>query len=641
MELHVLNTEFKLIAVLDDFLSLVWSERHYSCGDFELCVSATSDMISVLNRGNYVKKTDSDTLMIIETVLMESDSEHGKRLTASGRAFESILDRRIIWGQKKYTDTYIDQQLSEILFDTMISPTDSLRTINGFFVQNDRLLDRTDLTVDAERADKQYTGDNVYDIFERTCKAYGLGYRIKLLNKKDPDLYLPLYMLNDSWKHAAIDTKKYNTPTGESKTYIRFLPNSSLADYRISTSIPIRINAPVSLKFLTDSMMDSDTDKNYMVHIYYAYPSSQAHPAYIYDGNKDSKFQQFQSTVQSIWSQDITLDEKSSLLFESGYRYSIMQDVVDKILNEQEITLEYLTDDQLRELDIEYYLQSIRSRGWIGPSNTLPSTGNPAISHFITYPTSQGSNNIITADGTRTGDAYVFIQIAKEGSFNVSESGTSGSYSFDDDDIDMCDALGSIGFKLVNNNGEFPNLDKIPPDYLFKFSFEQGELKKYICFSSDYDNLISSNYLTSESEFKTIALVAGEDISEDNTRIYISMEQTDCPVGSYCDLDRRELFVDARDLQSTDDEGQPIPEEKYIKKLVNRGKEKLQDALCVAAIEGEADTTSFFKYGRDFKMGDVVTVKDDFGHSLLARVTETVESYDESGYSLHPTFETV
>ena len=71
-------------------------------------------------------------------------------------------------------------------------------------------------------------------------------------------------------------------------------------------------------------------------------------------------------------------------------------------------------------------------------------------------------------------------------------------------------------------------------------SYEQTE-NPYVVFSPSFDNIINSQYVESDKELKDVALVAGEE-EGDNRRKQI--------VGSNSGIERRELYVDARDLQS-------------------------------------------------------------------------------------------
>lgn len=156
----------------------------------------------------------------------------------------------------------------------------------------------------------------------------------------------------------------------------------------------------------------------------------------------------------------------------------------------------------------------------------------------------------------------------------------------------------------------------------------------YVIFSPNFDNLISSEYFENDEKEKNVTLVAGEDEGLGTGRRTVI-------IGSGSNLERKELYVDARDLQSEDEEGNPIPDDEYLESLINRGKEKMLDYKMDIAFTGEAETTQRFRYGEDFFMGDIVQVEDGYGHSNKARITELIFSQNESGFSVYPTFEVV
>ena len=45
-----------------------------------------------------------------------------------------------------------------------------------------------------------------------------------------------------------------------------------------------------------------------------------------------------------------------------------------------------------------------------------------------------------------------------------------------------------------------------------------------------------------------------------------------------------------------------------------------------------------YSYGEDYNLGDLVNVSDRYGHSIVTRTTEVIESYDDTGYVLVPSF---
>lgn len=156
-------------------------------------------------------------------------------------------------------------------------------------------------------------------------------------------------------------------------------------------------------------------------------------------------------------------------------------------------------------------------------------------------------------------------------------------------------------------------------------SFSQT-VNPYVVFSPDYDNLISSDYVTSQMDLKNVARIGGE--GEGSARRYATS-------GNASGLTRRELFVDARDISSDDG---TIKNTEYNSLLVDRGNEKLAAYIATQAFSGETDTEHAYKLNRDFFLGDIVQVQNEYGISAAPRIVEIIENTDENGVKTIPTF---
>lgn len=158
-----------------------------------------------------------------------------------------------------------------------------------------------------------------------------------------------------------------------------------------------------------------------------------------------------------------------------------------------------------------------------------------------------------------------------------------------------------------------------------------------VIFSTDLEDILSSSYYTNDQDVKNVALVAGE--GEGAERKYDT-------TGDYVTSGfmRRELYVDARDLQSEvyDTEGNAtvISPPEYQKMLDARGKEKLAERKSVESFEAKMRVTGDvqYKYGIDYFKGDKVFVHDsDLDVLVMATVSEVSESFSDK-YSFDVTF---
>jgi hypothetical protein len=77
----------------------------------------------------------------------------------------------------------------------------------------------------------------------------------------------------------------------------------------------------------------------------------------------------------------------------------------------------------------------------------------------------------------------------------------------------------------------------------------------------------------------------------------------------------------------------------YSVYLLNRGAENLAEFGEVVTFEGSVIPDVTFTYKKDYFLGDIVTVENEYGISASARIVEVVEVMDDNGYSMEPKFE--
>ena len=126
MDVTVLNTNLDAISIVDVYESFIWTDRYYEYGDFELFTSMTDTILSYIRQDYYLQSRESEHVMIIEKIRINSDSENGNHITVTGRSLESILDRRIVWGQKTITGN-LQNGIRTLLNENVISPADNKR----------------------------------------------------------------------------------------------------------------------------------------------------------------------------------------------------------------------------------------------------------------------------------------------------------------------------------------------------------------------------------------------------------------------------------------------------------------------------------------------------------------------------------
>jgi len=154
-------------------------------------------------------------------------------------------------------------------------------------------------------------------------------------------------------------------------------------------------------------------------------------------------------------------------------------------------------------------------------------------------------------------------------------------------------------------------------------TISQG-INSRVIFSESYENLNNAIYRYNEQLYKTQAIVGGE--GEGPARVYVT-------VGGGAGLDLRQIFVDARDIQS---EG--LTAAAYRAALAQRGYENLNECIAAESLECETQADVNFKYKTHYDLGDIVTARQEaWGIFINQRITEIQEVYQFGGMFVAPT----
>lgn len=177
---------------------------------------------------------------------------------------------------------------------------------------------------------------------------------------------------------------------------------------------------------------------------------------------------------------------------------------------------------------------------------------------------------------------------------------------------------------------------------VFVFEVYKGkDISNKIIFSTAFDNLTNQEYIESDSNYKNVGIIAGQGEEEDRDLIIYNDEE-------YADLDRLELFIDARDIEkdkriiqkpNEDGEMEDVEEpiyngEKAVKLLQERAKEKLEETSQVKSYTASI-TGNNYVYREDYELGDIVTVRNDKWDILYSdRIIEINETYSDEGMTI-------
>ncbi len=167
-------------------------------------------------------------------------------------------------------------------------------------------------------------------------------------------------------------------------------------------------------------------------------------------------------------------------------------------------------------------------------------------------------------------------------------------------------------------------------------TIEQSEVDP-VEFSTDLEDILSSSYYTNNQDEKNVAFIQGK--GDGASRISQISGNNELEGFS-----RKELYVDARDLQSEtvneDGTTTSLTPDEYKAALINRGDDKLSECEVTETFEAQIRVFGDIQYefGKDYQKGDKVTVRDrQLNVVVSARITEVEENFDDE-YALVLTF---
>ncbi|WP_349533023.1 Gp37-like protein [Leuconostoc citreum] len=158
-----------------------------------------------------------------------------------------------------------------------------------------------------------------------------------------------------------------------------------------------------------------------------------------------------------------------------------------------------------------------------------------------------------------------------------------------------------------------------------QFTFVGGDdVSKAVEISTDFQNIVNPSYKDDIRSQKTYAYIAGEGDYPNRAKASIG--------DNYADVDRKELYVDARDLQKTSN-NVTMNDNDYKSAMIARGYNKLSENDRMLNFNGDIDLQStLYTLDVDYRLGSRVTIKaSEFGLSKTSQITTISYTFDAKG----------
>jgi hypothetical protein len=177
MDIYVLDGLNGVKDILENFKSSIWDVQYSGTNEFQLICPATEKNLSLLTYGAYLVRSQDATangfqnVMVCENIKIDISFEEGWLLTVTGRGLKSILERRIVWGQKNISGR-AESSIRSLITSEVISPSIAARAIPNFILGADKSLQKT--------LETQLFGENLGSWIQETCSMLGYGWDVSI-----------------------------------------------------------------------------------------------------------------------------------------------------------------------------------------------------------------------------------------------------------------------------------------------------------------------------------------------------------------------------------------------------------------------------------------------------------------------------
>lgn len=233
---RVFDTSLNLRRIIDVYNSFIWNEYYIGYGDFQLRMPMDASTLDYIKEGWYLSIEQSDKLMFIEKIGIETDVQAGNYAVIEGRSLESMLLRRFIRNDTILTGSFQTGIMRLLQSNTLTAAAENRRINRLTFTPS------TDLRITALTVENEYTaGDNLYDAIVGMCDYERVGFKV-VPNWDDTSFEFSLYMGDDrsydqNEKPWVVFSSKYeNLKSSNMSLDTRELRNAAIVENKFTMS---------------------------------------------------------------------------------------------------------------------------------------------------------------------------------------------------------------------------------------------------------------------------------------------------------------------------------------------------------------------------------------------------------------------
>jgi hypothetical protein len=205
--LYILDELYQRSTIVEDYESLIWTERLTTWGDFEIRIASTFTTRRLfIPDKTLLRRDNSYRVMVVESVEDVTSDDGKAMLKVIGRSFERVLDDRIAISSLSNTEntakwnlgctpvTLVEFLFIEICLDGILSNSDIL--MNTYC--GNSIYPPDTIAAPSETVQFSIEPKSVYAAIKTVCEQFSMGFRLSLgVDSNPPYFEFGVYMGRD------------------------------------------------------------------------------------------------------------------------------------------------------------------------------------------------------------------------------------------------------------------------------------------------------------------------------------------------------------------------------------------------------------------------------------------------------------
>ncbi|HEY2455586.1 MAG TPA: hypothetical protein VGI71_23825 [Scandinavium sp.] len=233
MEYYTLDDSLRRNEVIEGFESVIWTERYFAFGDFQIITKSTVSSRSQLAPETWITRKGSNYVAIVDTVTDDTADDGTRLITVTGKTLEALLDDRVAmpaltdttttpnWVLSGTPTVIANELFNAVCVRTVFDTHDSIP-----FYTFGTLLPTGSIPQPTDNITLTAAPDTLYNTLQKLCSTYNLGFRLV----KDGDkgrIYFEIYTGNDLTTGQTVRKPVIFGPNMENLSKISYLSSTA------------------------------------------------------------------------------------------------------------------------------------------------------------------------------------------------------------------------------------------------------------------------------------------------------------------------------------------------------------------------------------------------------------------------------